>query len=135
MTPIPDLVQVSKLDTQFYSDPDCTQHVRYVFGHTSRKKIRQVEKWRREKKLGRGGGGVAWLERCIQGDSERNVRAVKKIRKIESSAYYRELNAIALFSHSKVRSVFRKNLFAIIAIILFKVKLVRTMLCQVFRLI
>lgn len=105
MTLVPDLVQVSKLETQFDLDSNCTQHVRYTFGNTSRKKIRQEERWRREKDIGCGGGGVIWLERCIQENNERNVRAVKKIRKIDSSAYYRELEAMALFSHSKVRSL------------------------------
>ena len=46
--------------------------------------------------------GIVWLERCIQGNSEGKVRAVKKVRKLESSDYYRELEAIALFSHSNV---------------------------------
>lgn len=105
MALIPDLVQVSKLETHFYVDPNCTQHVRYTFGNTSRKKIREEEQWRREKDIGCGGGGVVWLERCLQSGKERNVRAVKKIRKVDSSTYYRELEAMALFSHSKVRSL------------------------------
>jgi hypothetical protein len=103
MTTISDLVQVSKLETQFYSDPEYTQHVHYVSGNTSRqRRVRKEEKWRREKGLGRGSFGIVWLERCIQGDSEGKVRAVKKVQKLESSDYYRELEAIALFSHSKV---------------------------------
>lgn len=106
MALIPDLVQVSKLETQFEIDSGCTQHVRYTFGNASRRKIRQEEQWRREKDIGCGGGGVIWLERCIQSGQEKNVRAVKKIRKeVDSSTYYRELEAMALFSHSKVRSL------------------------------
>ena len=133
MTLVPDLVQVSKLETQFDLDSDCTQHVRYTCGNTSRKKIRQEERWRREKEIGGGGGGVIWLERCLQENNERSVRAVKKVRKFDSSAYYRELEAMALFSHSKVRSLL---LFICIHHShLIQVKLVRSVLCQIFRLV
>ena len=101
MTPVPDLVQVSKLDTQFHSDPEYIQHVQYVSGSTpTQRRVRKEERWKRERALGSGGSGIVWLERCIQGDSEGKVRAVKKIQKC--SNYYRELEAIALFSHSKV---------------------------------
>ena len=103
MTPVPDLVQVSKLDTQFYSDPDYVQHIQYVSGSTPRqRRVRKEERWKRERLLGRGSFGTVELERCIQGESEGKVRAVKKVQKLESSNYYRELEAIALFSHSKV---------------------------------
>ena len=103
MTRIPDLVRLSKLDTQFYSDPEYVQHVRYISGSTLReRKIRKEERWKRERWLGRGSFGTVELERCIHGESEGKVRAVKKIQKLESGDYYRELEAIALFSHSNV---------------------------------
>ena len=103
MTHIPDLVQLSKLETQFHSDPEYTQHVQYVSGSTPRqRRVQKEERWKRQRKLGHGGFGIVWLEQCIQGDSEGKVRAVKEIQKLESSHYYRELEAIALFSHSKV---------------------------------
>lgn len=103
MKPISDLVQVSKLETQFYSDPEYTQHIYYVSGGTTRqRRIRKEEKWRRGEELGHGSYGIVWSEQCIQGDSKGKVRAVKKVRKLESDDYYRELEAIALFSHSKV---------------------------------
>ena len=103
MPPISDLVQVSKLETQFHSNPEYTQHVQYVSGSTARqRKVRMEEKWMEERRLGSGSFGVVWLERCFQGNSEGKVRAVKKVRKLESSDYYRELEAIALFSHSNV---------------------------------
>ena len=102
-TLIPDLVQVSKLDTQFNLDPQYTQHVRYVSSSiTKQRRIRKEEKWKRERRLGQGGFGVVWLEQCIQGDSKGEVRAVKKVPKLESVNCNRELEAIALFSHSKV---------------------------------
>lgn len=103
MPPIPDLVQVSKLDTRFHSDPESIQHVKYVSGSTSRqRRIHKEEYWNRERGLGHGSFGIVWLERCVQGDTKGEVRAVKGIRKLESGDYYRELEAIALFSHAKV---------------------------------
>lgn len=103
MTAISNLVQVLKLETQFRSDPEYTQHVHYVSGNTpGERRVRKKEKWRRESALGRGGFGIVWLERCIQGDNQGKVRAVKKVQKLESSDCYRELEAIALFSHQKV---------------------------------
>ena len=102
-TPIPDLVHVSKLDTQFHSDPEYTQHVKYVSSSTTKqRRTRKEEKWKRERGLGQGGFGIVWLEQCIQGDSKGKVRAVKKIPKLKSDNYTRELEAIALFSHTKV---------------------------------
>src|ERR1700712_1173712 len=103
MPPVPDLVWVSKLDTEFSSSPAYTQHVHYISGTTSRqRRIRKEERWKRERRLGNGSFGVVWLEKCIHGDGEGKVRAVKEIQKLDSSDYHRELEAIALFSHSRV---------------------------------
>ena len=103
MTLIPDLVQVSKLDTQFHSDPEHIQHVKYVSSSTTRqRRVRKEEKWKREKRLGHGSSGIVWLERCFQGDTKGEIRAVKEILKLASGDYYRELEAMALFSHTKV---------------------------------
>ena len=82
----------------------------------------------RERMLGSGSFGIVWLERCIQGNSEGKVRAVKKFRKLESSDYYRELEAIALFSHSNV-SLLLLSFTTYFSIPYANVKLVRTMLC------
>lgn len=104
MPPLPDLVRLSKLDTQFSSEPQYIQHVQYVAGSTaSQRRIRKEERWRREKRLGRGGFATVWLERCILGDNEGELRAVKDIPKNNSSFdCIRELEAIAIFSHSQV---------------------------------
>ena len=88
MTPIPDIGQDSKLEAEFHSDPEYTQHIQYVSGNTPRqRRLRKEQRWKKEKELGRGGFGIIWLERCIQEGSEGEVRAVKKIQKAESSYY------------------------------------------------
>ena len=80
MALIPDLVQDSKLDTEFHPDLEQTRHVQYVSGSTPRqRRLRKEQLWKREKGLGRGSFGIIWLERCIQGDSKGEVRAVKKV--------------------------------------------------------
>ena len=101
MAQIPDLVQDSMLDTDFHPDLEQTRHVQYVCTPKQRK-LRKEQIWKREKGLGRGGFGIIWLERCIQGDCKGEVRAVKMIRKLQNSNYYRELEAIAIFSRTKV---------------------------------
>lgn len=103
MTPLPDLVRVSKLNTQFSPDLGYVQHIHYVSGSAPReRKVRKEERWRKERWLGRGGFGTVESQRCIQGDSKGKLRAVKKIQKLASSDYHRELKAIALFSHDQV---------------------------------
>jgi hypothetical protein len=103
MRPTPDLVRISKIETQFCSSPEYTQHVQYVSGSTSeRRRVFKEERWKKERELGRGSFGVVWLEQCIQGDNNGKLRAVKKVQKLECKNYHRELEAIALFSHSKV---------------------------------
>lgn len=103
MTPVPDLVRISKLDTHFHSNPDYILHVKHVAESPAKqRKVRKEERWKRERRLGRGGFGTVWSEKCIQGDNKGELRAVKEIPKHESYDYYRELEAVALFSHSKV---------------------------------
>ena len=101
--PLPDLVRVSRLETPTELGSHRTQHIQYVTGSTSRqRRIRKEEIWSRERGLGGGAFGVVWLERCTEGERKGELRAVKQIQKLESSGeYYRELEAIALFSHDK----------------------------------
>jgi serine/threonine protein kinase len=96
-----DLVRLSKLDARFTSDPHHTRFVS-IISRSGQRKIQQEEEWKREKKLGEGAFGAVYLEQCTQGDKEGKVRAVKKIRKPQDTNYYRELEAVALFSHPKV---------------------------------
>lgn len=103
MPPIPDLVRDSKLETQFSSDPEYTQHIRYVSGsNLERRRVRKEERWKTEKRLGRGSFGDVRLQRCIYGDNQGDIRAVKEVQKLGGNSYYKELEAIAKFSHDKV---------------------------------
>lgn len=103
MTSVPDLVRISKLETQFRSNPKCTQHTKYESRiSTNQRYVRKEEKWTKVKRLGRGNFGIVWLEQCIQGDNKGEKRAVKQVQKLDTSDYYRELEAMALFSHSRV---------------------------------
>jgi Protein tyrosine and serine/threonine kinase len=109
MPPISDLVRDSKLETTF-SDK-YTQHVYHVSGATPRqRKVRKEERWQREKHLGTGAFGSVWLEKFITENGEVQHRAVKEIRKGAQKSkaidYSRELEAIAKFSHPKVREPF-----------------------------
>ena len=111
MTAESDLVRLSKLEAQFLPDSKYTRHVTYVTGSSLReRRIRKEELWSKEKELGRGGFAIVWLERCIQGDGEGKLRAVKQVHKVETSNYNRELEAIALFSHSKVSHFLAKSI-------------------------
>lgn len=103
MTYVPDLVKLSKLETQFDPDLQCVQHITY-FSKNNRKRrnVRKEDKWKRKKRLGRGGFETVWLEQCIFGDKQGELRAVKEVPKHGSVDVNRELEAIALFSHAKV---------------------------------
>jgi hypothetical protein len=64
----------------------------------------------REDNLGTGAFGTVWLEKLITENGEEKYRAVKEIRKrVHGSKiidYNRELEAIAKFSHQRVRESF-----------------------------
>jgi Protein tyrosine and serine/threonine kinase len=109
MPPISDLVQDTKLETQFYRDH--TEHVYYVTGATPRqRKVRKVERWERDEHIGAGAFGTVWLEKSVTENGAVQRRAVKEIRKSAEKSravdYSRELEAIAKFSHPKVRTPF-----------------------------
>jgi len=106
MPPNPDLVRDSKLDTQFFLNPEYTQHIHYISEISlGRRKVRKEERWKRKRMLGHGSFGEFWLEQCVKGDNKDKVRAVKRISKIDHDSYHRELEAITFFSHSKVSIV------------------------------
>lgn len=107
---IPDLVRDSQLDTRFHSK--YTSHVYYESGPTARERVLvREEYWKREKYIGGGSFGTVWLEKCVKGQREVEVRAVKEIPKPQQPSrpvnYNRELEAMAKFSHWKVSSLVR----------------------------
>ncbi|KAH7023068.1 kinase-like domain-containing protein [Ilyonectria destructans] len=106
---LPDLVRDSKLDTRFLPD-GATQHTFFVTPpHASRRRRARVDEvWRREHKLGEGGYGDVWLERCDSGPSTGTLRAVKEMLMSPSMDYSRELEAMTKFSHEKYVDCFVK---------------------------
>lgn len=92
-----DLIDHFKLDTEFF--PDYVQHVS-LKSDASRlqRKIRVVQRWRRQEVLGHGTFGIVWLEKENDGET----RAVKEVSKITAERanidYTRELAALAKLS-------------------------------------
>lgn len=103
---LPDLVRDSRLETRLRNK--YTTHRYYDVGSTSSERsVVREEYWKREREIGRGSYGCVWLERCVKGQRSLAIRAVKEIRKPkkmkEHIHYHRELEAIAKFSHPRVR--------------------------------
>ena len=101
-----DLIRDSKLDTRF--DPGFTVHIyREAPTGSERRVVQRQEYWRRESRIGGGAFGCVWLEKCVQGHRDVELRAVKQVstkplRSGKRIEYSRELEAIAKFSHDKV---------------------------------
>jgi hypothetical protein len=105
MHPVSELVEYSRLDARIY--PTHTVHIHHEPGRSaSLRRSRREERWEWDRPLGRGSYGSVWLEKCVLGQNEVKVRAVKEIRKPQQSInpvdHSRELEAIAKFSHSRV---------------------------------
>jgi hypothetical protein len=105
-----DLINDSKLSVRFSAKH--THHV--IFKSDARpgqqvRRQRTEETWEKVKHLGKGGFGTVWLEQCLSVDSQAKTRAVKAIPKLTPSSqnidYRRELEAIAKFSQTKVRTL------------------------------
>ncbi len=103
------------LDWQLECDvrSDCTLQTRHVTNSAEGLwRERVEERWQRTRELGRGSFGVVWLEKCASGPSSGQLRAVKELRKTQTSArpkyYSKELEAIVKFSHKRVRIVPRR---------------------------
>lgn len=102
MSRLPDLVRDSRLETRFHTK--YTSHIYHEADPSSRQRqVERKEYWKREKRIGRGGFGLVWLERCVKGQANAEVRAVKQFPKpAKAKDYVRELEAIAKFSHPRV---------------------------------
>jgi hypothetical protein len=106
------LLQTSKLQTTF--DPKVNAFVQTT---TDDDGITQVEHWRRQniRPLGRGAYGAVFLEHCIEGHPEVQLRAVKQIEKhpLDSKPIdcHREVEAILRFSQRKVVHPKKPTLF------------------------
>lgn len=106
-----DLVRDSKLETVISNNGALVQHISYESNPRMRqRRLRKEQTWKRVRELSGGGFGCVWLEERLDGDDGGGTfRAVKEISKIQpqgqhlSINYNRELEAIAKFSHSKVR--------------------------------
>jgi hypothetical protein len=96
---ISDLISDSKLEVESFDN--YSFQTRLISNPaTGQRRTRKQERWQRIKELGKGSFGIVWLEKCTAGPSWGELRAVKALSK--SVNYYRELEAIAKFSHEKV---------------------------------
>ncbi|KAF2233265.1 kinase-like protein [Viridothelium virens] len=110
MPAVPDLVRDSKLETRHINGH--TVH-RYLEASGSRRRVLREEYWKREKDLGHGSFGRVWLEKCVKGSNEGQLRAVKMVRNLSNSSstfdFRRELEAVAKFSNAKYEACFVKS--------------------------
>ena len=104
MARLPDLVQDSKLETKFiHGDIIETVHTYHEPDPTSRRRlVSRSEHWQRQERIGDGGFGSVWREKCTKGYLDIQVRAIKRIEVSGRVDYNRELEAIAKFSLRKV---------------------------------
>jgi hypothetical protein len=116
---LPDLVRDSRLDTTFDLNSRTVCHVSFITNLASRqRRVKTEVRWKRSKRIGAGGFGSIWLERCVEGGSLGQLRAVKEIAKQPDAThavdYTRELEAIAKFSHERVSFVFCQKVVHVI---------------------
>ncbi|KAI0466140.1 kinase-like domain-containing protein [Xylaria cf. heliscus] len=104
-TKLPELVRDSKLE--IIPDEDNTVHIYY--DRPGRRAKPRRETWKKERIIGRGGGGVVWLERrLVDGSVKGNevpYRAVKQVTSARATPVLQicksELEALAKFSGRK----------------------------------
>jgi hypothetical protein len=101
-----DLILDSKLNTRF--EPGFTvHHYRQVSNNSRRVVVQSEEYWRQIEHIGSGAYGSVWLEKCVQGPRDGDLRAIKKVstrplRNGREIDYGQELKAVAKFSHDEV---------------------------------
>ena len=103
MDPATDLVEHFKLDVVFL--PDHTRHTFYHSdGRQNRRKVKVVKEWRKQHKLGEGGGGTVWLEKDGKGD-ERAVKQISKAFCLRNQIdYKKEITAMAKLTKVRLYS-------------------------------
>ncbi|KAJ5370386.1 Tetratricopeptide-like helical [Penicillium cataractarum] len=115
MAQISDLIRDSRLDTYFLPDHRVeTVHAYRESDPTGQRRVvNRSEHWKREKKIGGGGYGDVWLEKCTSGGQPNcTFRAVKQMTvdlKYGAIDYNRELEAIAKFSHKRYERCFVRS--------------------------
>ncbi|KAH8680292.1 kinase-like domain-containing protein [Ilyonectria robusta] len=112
---VSDLVVDSEIDATWNPSTNQTTQIRRTAGtKPSRRREKTEEIWERKHELGGGAYGTVWLEECftVSSQQEPRLRAVKEIRKhhsVPTSAFHRELEAIAKFSHDKFADCFVRS--------------------------
>ncbi|KAF2681515.1 kinase-like protein [Lentithecium fluviatile CBS 122367] len=98
MTELAELIEDFKLETHFRDD--FVYHVYHECDPSAgRRVLKRREYWKRGKHLGSGGFGSVWLEECVDGRQNGQLRAVKDIQCPRGRVdYTRELEALARFS-------------------------------------
>ena len=102
-----DLVLDSKLETRFESGYIVHSYQQVSNDSERRVVVQREEYWRPIEHIGSGAYGSVWLEKCVQGHQDVELRATKKVsrRPLRSGReidYSRELTALARFSHDEV---------------------------------
>lgn len=102
-----DLVRDTKLKTEILNDDVCVHTLYESDPRSQRRAVPRLEYWQRQKIIGRGSYGSVRLERCVKGERDVRVRAVKQLStarfpRQQPLDYTRELEAIAKFSQPKV---------------------------------
>ena len=98
----------TRLDTAFEGDFTVHHHDDSDDENNTRS-MRRSEYWQRMHRLGHGAYGDVWLQKCVQGKRNYELRAVKIIPLLNlknmKKSYVTELEAIAKFSQKRVSSV------------------------------
>jgi hypothetical protein len=92
-----DLVHLARLDAHVNEDTNAA-------AYTKLDENGSFSIWKRDRKLGQGGFGAVYCEKCTEGRDQGKLRAVKIIQKQHAGKldYSKELEAIARFSQPKV---------------------------------
>lgn len=100
-------VRASQLSILRYRNGEITHSIYDPGDHPSTPP--REETWTTTSQVGKGGQGQVFLQTCTAGSRLHKLRAVKRIsvaqRPGDKKRYMRELRAITLFSHARVRGL------------------------------